>query len=111
MDKAAIISDRATVDKIILHMHAALQKHGVTPCHIALFGSFLHGANHNESDLDIIIISESFEGRNLNERIKMTLNAELEVRKKYVVPMDILLKTPQEYLNPKMKFVESKIIV
>jgi len=111
MDKAAIIPDRATVDKIILNMHSALQKHGVNPCHIALFGSFLHGTNHNESDLDIIIISELFEGRNHNERIKMTLNAELEVRKQYVVPMDILLKTPQEYLNPKMKFVESKIMV
>jgi len=111
MDKTAIIPDRTTVDKIILHMHAALQKDGVNPCHIALFGSFLHGANHSESDLDIIIISELFEGRNLNERIKMTLNAEWEVRKKYVVPMDILLKTPQEYHHPKMKFIESKIIV
>jgi len=103
--------NRATVDKIILNMHAALQKYGVNPCQIALFGSFLHGTNHNESDLDIIIISELFEGRNLNERIKMTLNAEYEVRKQYMVPMDILLKTPQEYLNPKMKFFESKIMV
>ena len=92
-------------------MHIALQKHGVKPCHIALFGSFLYGNNHNESDVDIMIISEIFEGRDLNERIKMTLKAELEVRKQYKVPLDILLRTPQEYHNPEMNFFESKIII
>jgi predicted nucleotidyltransferase len=110
MDKtAAIIPDLATVHEIIGHMHKALQKHGVKPCHIALFGSFLHGNNHNESDMDIIIISDSFEGRDISERINMTLNAQREIRKQYVVPMDILLKTPHEYDN--QKYFESKIIV
>ena len=111
MDKAAIIPDRATVDRIIALMHTCLQKQGVIPCNIALFGSFLNGNNHNESDMDIIIISETFEGRDINERIKMISNAELEVRKQYVVPMDILLKTPQEYNNPKMKYFESEIVL
>ena len=90
-------------------MHSVLIKHGVKPCHIALFGSFLHGNYHAESDLDMIIISEAFEGRDDDQRIYMTIKAENEVRKRYVVPMDILLKTPQEYEN--QHFFESKIIV
>ena len=109
MDNTAIIRDRAMVDEIINCMHATLQKYGVKPCHIALFGSFLHGNNHNESDMDIIIISEAFEGIDLSERINMTLKAEYEVRKQYVVPMDILLKTPEEYHHH--NYFESKIIV
>ena len=90
-------------------MHGTLIKHGVKPCHIALFGSFLDGNNHAESDLDMIIISEAFEGRDDDQRIYMTINAEKEVRKRYLVPMDILLKTPEEYQN--QKYFESKIIV
>ena len=109
MDKTAVIQDRAMVDEIIGNMHVALQKYGVKPCHIALFGSFLHGNNHNESDMDIIIISEAFEGRDISERINMTLNAQYEIRKQYVVPMDILLKTPQEYHL--QNYFESKIVV
>ena len=109
MDKEAIIPDKAKALEIIGYMHYSLQKHGVKPCHIALFGSFLHGNYHAESDLDMIIISEAFEGRDLSERIYMTIKAEDEVRKRYLVPMDILTKTPQEYENN--QFFESEIIV
>ena len=109
MDNTAIIPDRTTVDEIIGHMHTSLQKYGVDPCHIALFGSFLNGSNHKESDMDVIVISELFEGKNISERINMILKAESEVRKRYVVPMDILLKTPQEYQNT--TYFESRIVV
>ncbi|MDR0796712.1 MAG: nucleotidyltransferase domain-containing protein [Tannerella sp.] len=109
MDNTAIIPDKATVYEIIGHVHKSLQKHGVKPCHIALFGSFLHGNYHAESDLDMIVISEAFEGIDDDQRIYMTVKAENEVRKRYVVPMDILLKTPEEYQN--QKYFESKIIV
>jgi predicted nucleotidyltransferase len=109
MDNTAIIPDKATALEIIGLMHDSLQNHGVNPCHIALFGSFLHGNTHNESDLDMIVISESFEGKDLLERIDMILEAESEVRERYVVPMDILLKTPNEYKT--QKYFESKIIV
>jgi predicted nucleotidyltransferase len=110
MDKAAaIIPDVTTVHEIIEQMHKSLQENGVRPCNIALFGSFLHGNNHSESDMDIIIISETFEGIDISERINMTLNAQREIRKRYVVPMDILLKTPEEYQS--QKYFESKIVV
>jgi predicted nucleotidyltransferase len=109
MDNEAIIPNKETAIEIIRCMRDALQKQGVNPCNIALFGSFLHGNHHAESDLDMIIISEAFEGKDLNQRIYMTLNAEKEVIKRYVVPMDILLKTPQEYHS--QKYFESKIVI
>ena len=111
MDKEPLIRDRDTALEIIAYMRQILIKQGVTPCKIALFGSFLHGNNHADSDLDMIIISEAFEGKDLDQRIYMTVNAEDEVRKRYVVPMDILLKTPQEYNDPQKKFFESKIVM
>jgi len=54
---------------------------------------------------------ESGQGKDLDQRIYMTVNSQKEVRERYLVPMDILLKTPQEYNDPQKKFFESKIIV
>jgi len=110
MDKEPLIKDRATALEIVRYMRQTLLRHGVNPCHIALFGSFLNGNYHAESDLDMIIISEAFEGKDDDQRIYMTMDAEKEVAKRYLVPMDILLKTPQEYHNPNMKLFESEIV-
>jgi predicted nucleotidyltransferase len=111
MDKTAVNLNKSTVYDIINDMHKALIKYGVKNCHIALFGSFLKGNYHKESDIDMIIISDSFEGRNLFERVNMTLKAESDVRNRYIVPMDILLKTPQEYDYSKKAYFDSEIIV
>ena len=111
MDKKPLIKDREAALEIIAYMKQVLIKDGINPCHIAIFGSFLHGNYHAESDLDMIIISETFEGKDDDQRIYMTMNAEKEVMKRYLVPMDILVKTPKEYNNPNKKFFESKIIV
>ena len=111
MDKEPLIKDRETALEIITYMQHVLINQGVKPCQIAIFGSFLHGNNHAESDLDMIVISDAFEGKDLDQRIYMTINAQKEVRERYLVPMDILLKTPQEYNDPQKKFFESKIVV
>ena len=111
MDKATVNLDKATVCEIINDMHKALEKYGVKDSHIALFGSFLNGNYHNESDIDMVIISDAFEGRNLFERVDMTLKAESDVRSRYIVPMDILLKTPQEYDFSKQAYFNSEIVV
>jgi predicted nucleotidyltransferase len=111
MDKATVNLDKATVCEIVNDMHKALEKYGVKDCHIALFGSFFNGNYHNESDIDMVIISDSFEGRNIFERVDMTLKAESDVRSRYVVPMDILLKTPEEYDFSKQTYFDSEIIV
>ena len=111
MDKATLNLDKPTVYKIIKDMHKALKKHGVKDNRIALFGSFFNGNPHKYSDIDMIIISNSFEGKNLFERIDMTLKAESDVRNRYIVPMDILLKTPKEYIYSKKAYFDSEIII
>ena len=111
MVKATVNLDKATVYKVINDMHKALEKHGIKDNRIALFGSFHNGNPHPDSDIDMIVISDMFDGKNLFERIDMTLKAEKDVRKQYVVPMDILLKTPKEYEYSKRTYFDSEIIV
>jgi hypothetical protein len=44
------------------------------------------------------------------DRVKMMIKPELEARRKFVVPMDILLKTPEEYERTQATF-NAKIII
>jgi len=111
MDRGTIDLNKEKVNSVILDMHKTLKKYGLEDNHIALFGSFHNGKPHKDSDMDIVIISKNFEGKTFLERVKMTSKAENEIIKKHVVPIDILLKTPQEYDLSKEIFLESKVIV
>ena len=109
MVKAAVNLDQATVMHVIKDLHDTLKEYGIKDNHIALFGSFFNGNAHEDSDMDVVVISSLFKGKNLFERIEMTAKAQIDVKRRNVVPMDILLKTPQEYRT--QRYFESKIIV
>ncbi|MDR3367094.1 MAG: nucleotidyltransferase domain-containing protein [Prevotellaceae bacterium] len=111
MVKDSVNLDRATVDSVIAYMHQTLVKHGMDDSHIALFGSFLNGNTHEDSDIDLIIISKAFEGKDIFERVNMTVKPELEVRRKFVVPMDILTMSPEEYERARTTFYNAEIII
>lgn len=60
---------------------------------IILFGSFAKGKAKKDSDLDLLIISRSFEKMNPWQRIDVLAKA----RKNYEFPMDYFGITPKEY--------------
>ncbi len=89
---------------IILKNH--LINSGIKVDSIALFGFALSGDMHDESDLDLIVISEAFRDKDIFERSKLTMYPELMTFKKFKVPMDILNMSPEEYskMNYRMMF-------
>ena len=103
--------DKTTINKVVSYLHKSLVANGLTDNRIALFGSALNGNMHSESDIDMIVVSKSFENKNIFERIDMTSKAQLDVQRKYVVPMDILLKTPEEYEYSKSTFFNSEYVL
>ena len=109
MVKDTVNLDATTVRNVIINLHDTLKEYGLHDNHIALFGSFYSGNPHEDSDMDVIVISSHFEGKNLFERIDMTAKAQIDIKRRYVVPIDILLQTPQEYYN--QKYLDSKIII
>jgi len=101
--------DQATVDLVIIEFRNALIAQGIHVDNMVLFGSQVTGLVHEGSDIDLIIVSSDFQDKDLFERINMTLNAEMETRKKYTVPMDVLTMTPAEYKESLSgKFYKSK---
>ncbi|MEI6436425.1 MAG: nucleotidyltransferase domain-containing protein [Bacteroidota bacterium] len=89
--------DKETVKTIISFIKAELQLKGVKLLGIALFGSQLSGSSKPDSDIDLIIISENFENKNIFERSDLTMDAEIKALKKFRVPIDILKMTAEEF--------------
>ena len=103
--------DKTAINNIIQFLKTSLLANGVDVDGIALFGSALTGRMHNESDIDVIIISKSFEGKDIFERAKMTAKSELATQRKFAIPMDVLAKTPEEYQNSQQaRFYKAEIV-
>ena len=103
--------DKATINEIILFLKDLLIKSGLNVDSIAIFGSALSGEMHEDSDIDLIIISADFRNKDIFERSQMTMKPEIVTIKKFKIPMDILNLSPEEYDDSKVKmYYNSKIV-
>ncbi|MFA5815263.1 MAG: nucleotidyltransferase domain-containing protein [Bacteroidales bacterium] len=89
--------DQAAVNTIIRFLESCLKEEGLHNASIAVFGSALNNTMGPDSDLDLIIISSDFEGKNIPARGKLTMVPELKTLRKFMIPMDVLNLTPDEY--------------
>jgi predicted nucleotidyltransferase len=60
---------------------------------VILFGSYAKGTQHDESDLDLCVIANTFTGR----RINMMHAIRYAIYKKTSLPLDILVYTKDEF--------------
>ena len=104
--------DKEIINSVIKYLKQALEQEGVSVESIALFGSTLNNNADSDSDIDLIIISPDFENLDIFERANLTMNPEIKTQKEFMVPMDILSLTPEEYKNSILGlFYRSEIIV
>jgi predicted nucleotidyltransferase len=85
--------DKSTVLRIIADYAKALEAEGVKPQKIILFGSHSTGTAREDSDIDLVVISEDFTGKDYWERIAILSNAIFTVFK----PIEAIAMTPQEW--------------
>jgi uncharacterized protein len=103
--------DKETINDVIAFLKQCLHKNGVQVDGIALFGSALHGNMDTESDIDLIIISSDFTDLDIFERARLTMQSETETLKKFLIPMDIINLSPEEYEHSNARlFYQSKIV-
>lgn len=74
-----------------------LARSGVKVSGIALFGSQLNTARGEKNDIDLIIISDEFKNKNIFKRGDITMEAELKTLRKFMIPMDVLKMTKEEF--------------
>jgi len=69
---------------LIKFLEGCLREKGVKITRIILFGSQITEKATEESDLDIVIISEDFKGKDIFKRAELTKEAEIMTIKKYL---------------------------
>lgn len=74
-----------------------LREAGLRDLRVVLFGSRALGAVTDESDVDVAIVSSSFQGVDLFERARMIRDVHVQAIKRFDLPFDILMFTPEEF--------------
>ncbi len=90
MDKKAVLA-------VISDFQKTLQEVGIKPQKIILFGSYASGRQREDSDIDLVVISEDFEGKGYWERIELLSAAIYKIFK----PIEAVAMTPQEWQSGK----------
>lgn len=92
--------------KIVRFFEDRLKEHGLQKFRLIIFGSQTTGRAHRESDIDIAIVSDEFEGKDIFERAKMTQDAEILTIRMFKVPLDIITLSTREFQEGKSPVVE-----
>jgi len=89
--------DKNTVINAINYFEKCLTDKGINISKIILFGSYANGTPNHESDIDLVIISNDFDGKNIFERASLTKEAEILTIKKFLIPLDIITISDKEF--------------
>ena len=66
---------------------------------VRFFGSHPQGAAQEESDVDILLVSPAFEGKDIFQRAVMTKGIHRVLVKRFKVPFDIVFCSVSEWLH------------
>lgn len=94
--------DKSSVLRIITQFKDALENQDVTVQRIILFGSWAYGTPHEWSDIDLIVISESFKEMSYWKRIDTIARAVYSVFE----PIEATALTPDEWERGEYTIVE-----
>jgi len=85
--------DKKAVLRIISDFAEALEAEKLKPQKIVLFGSHSTNTQREDSDIDVVVISEDFADKDYWERIDILSAAVLAVFQ----PIEVIAMTPQEW--------------
>jgi predicted nucleotidyltransferase len=85
--------DKATVIKIVDRFHQAIRAKGINPLKLILYGSHVSGSHRQGSDIDLIVISDDFNGKDYWERIDILTDVIYEI----FAPIEAIAMTQEEW--------------
>ncbi len=89
--------DKDRVREVVEYLEHSLHENGIAPAEVVLFGSRNGGTPHEESDVELIIVSKAFENKDILERSEMVASSKLAVIRKFLAPLDVIFLTPDEF--------------
>jgi len=95
--KGNIKMAKSKIKKIIEYLKNLLEDRGVKIDKIILFGSYARRDYKEDSDVDIVIISKDFSNKGIFERAKMLGDIEWKLMDKFLIPLDIITMSPEDF--------------
>ena len=74
-----------------------LEEKGIHPSKIVLFGSYAKNTETDDSDIDLIIVSQAFRDKSLFERVRLTTGIGRTLVKKFRKPFDLMFYSDIEW--------------
>ena len=90
---------KSKVKDAVTFLQQCLTETGLDVSKIIIFGSQSTDNATEDSDIDIVIISKDFRNKDIFERARLTKDAEIKTIKKFMVPLDIVTLTSEEFEN------------
>lgn len=66
-----MVKTEREIKEIIGKFHGEIEKLGIKPQRMLLFGSYAGGTPREDSDIDVIVVSDDFKDMNLRERLEL----------------------------------------
>lgn len=82
--------------KAVRFLEQQLIKNGISVSNVFLFGSQSRNNASDQSDIDIMVVSDDFKNKNIFQRAILTKQAEISTIKKFMLPLDIITLTVDE---------------
>jgi predicted nucleotidyltransferase len=97
-----MVKTKREIEEIIERYKAALCELGIVPQRVILYGSYAGGNPREDSDIDLIVVSENFGKMNIRERLEILGIAAGRVFE----PIEAIGYTPEELKDTKGTFLE-----
>jgi predicted nucleotidyltransferase len=94
--------DKKAALKILARFRAAIESQHVKVDKLILYGSYASGANREGSDIDVVVISKDFAGKDYWERTEILSRAIYDVFE----PIEAIALTPEEWDKGESAVVE-----
>jgi len=83
--------------KAISILQELIRQKGLDVERIVVFGSYARQEEKEGSDIDIIIVSKNFEGKDIFEKVEIASGLHRELVEKTLMPADIMYYSPTEW--------------
>lgn len=87
------------IDKLSETITEILSTNNIDVERVILFGSYATGYINKDSDLDLIVVSPSFRGKDIFERTDMVINVNSKMIDVFDIPMDVIYYSDEEWFN------------
>jgi predicted nucleotidyltransferase len=84
-------------DQVLDFLADELRRSGVRIERPILFGTQARGTVHEDSDVDVALVSPDFRDKDIFERVELVKKADMATTMKFIVPLDLVMLTPEEY--------------